>query len=455
MAKKTPFMTSDDLIRFIELSMFFPRDQSTLTYNDILELAYQEMLIGAVPSIMVTHEEYFSFKRREPLLANIGKYDIPNRALGMVLRDLKYSDANGNFNDMTRIAPEDKAFFQNNTGVNQVISKYYIEGNEIVLTPQTSLNPTGYLNHWIFLRPNSLVRNDRACIIQNFVKYITLSNYAALVPGVSSIEIETNVQSISPTVYTFTAVSGTPGPFQFQIGGDNVSTAANLNAAIVAAGLLSTVITVGTTATNVLAFTYNNISTTFYPLNGVIDIDINNIFINFNQLPNSYTDIDVGVPETLYSDGCLVDFLQTLPGHRTYNYDVTLIAINPYNSTTNATSVGQFAVSQLQDFNNNSSGGTMTFYNIIIGDYICLQNECIIPQIPPELHSALAERTVSRILMGMGDRDGYVASQNKLAQMDAAKDTLIGSRVESSVPKVFNRYNLLRMGKRVVRRRFV
>ena len=200
--------------------------------------------------------------------------------------------------------------------------------------------------------------------------------------------------------------------------------------------------------------TYSDISTSFQTaqvvtndiLIGVIDIDVNNMYIQFDQLPTMYTDLDTQQVSTLYSNGCLVDFLQTLPGHRTYNFDVTLQNILPGN-------IGVFPINQLMTYNTNGSGGPETFFNIIVGDYICLQNECIIPQIPPELHSALAERTASRILMAIGDRDGYAASQGKIAQMDKAQDIMLSNRVEGSNIKVFNRYNLLRMGKMTVRRR--
>ena len=115
---------------------------------------------------------------------------------------------------------------------------------------------------------------------------------------------------------------------------------------------------------------------------------------------------------------------------------------------------GKFYVSQLQEYASNSVGGVMEFYPIKVGDYICLQNECIVPQIPPELHHALAERAASRVLMAIGDKEGYAISANKIQEMDQKQATLIGSRVESSVPKVFNRYSLLRLGKSRFRRRY-
>ena len=448
MANVKPWLTTDGLIDFIKLSMAMPIDQSTYSYNDIVKLMNQELQNSAVPALISMHEEYFVYKVTVPLVTNISVYPIPNRASGMALRDVKYSDNRGNFFDMTRIAPEDKAFFQNNTGVNQVLSKYYLEGNNIVLTPQTMTNPTGYLNFFFNLRPNFLVRDDRACTIQNFVKDIVITDYTAIQVG-DTINITTGAQTISPTNYVFTAVTGSiVNPGDFLIGASNAATATNLNTAMLLAGLTTTV------ALNTVTMVYDQISDTFQTaqvttndvLTGIIDIDVDNIYIQFNQLPATYTDIDTQVTETLYSNGCLVDFLQTLPGHKTYIYDIELINIESGN-------IGKFAALDFQSYQNNSSGGTLTYYPIVVGDYMALQNECIIPGIPPELHSALAERTCSRILMAIGDREGYAVSQQKISEMNQNQTKMIGSRIEGSQTKVFNRNNLLRMGKRTVRGR--
>jgi hypothetical protein len=56
--------------------------------------------------------------------------------------------------------------------------------------------------------------------------------------------------------------------------------------------------------------------------------------------------------------------------------------------------------------------------------------------------------------MAIGDVQGYQISQSKLAEMNKYQETLIGSRVEGSISKVFNRYSLLRLGKSRFRRRY-
>lgn len=444
MASAKPYLTTDTLVESVKRRISFPFSQQTFMYSDIVAFANEEMTISAVPTMISEHEEFFIFRQTIPLVSNVSKYIMPSRTMGMALRDIKYVDTNGNFFDMTRIAPEDKAFFQQNTGVNQVTSKYYLEGNYIVLSPQVISGPTGSLLVTFFLRPNQLVRDDRACIIEGYKKYLTILDNTLVVAG-DTFTLTTDVQTPSPVVIELTAVVGAPSANEFQIGATATITASNFVTALNTALATNGITTVNSTSLlSLITIDYDQISDTFI-LESANDtlaytLDNDNIYIQFDQLPTSYTDPDTDVTSSLYSAGGFVDFLQTNPGHQTYNYDVRLLAILSGN-------IGKFNGAQLQGYLSNSSAPPLQYYPIEIGDYICVQHECIIPQIPPELHSALAERAAGRILMAIGDKEGYAVSQNKLEQMDSKQATLIGTRVEGSVNKVFNRNSLLRMGK--------
>lgn len=453
MANAKPYYTTDDLIESVKRRISYPLSQNTFQYSDIVAFLNEELQLSAVPAVKMEHEEYFVYKKTAPLVDGISRYEIPDRAIGMALRDVKYSDPYGNFYDMSRIAPDDKAFFQQSNGSNQTIAKYYLEGNELVLTPQVRTGAQGLLNFFIFLRPNNLVRNDRACIIQNYLKEFTIDN-TNLQAGDQFI-IYTGVQSPNPVENIFTAVAGVPSTNEFQIGGTSILTAANLNTAINAAGIAKvTSSNTSSVTAGKVTISYEDISVNFDVLKGTgntnpegITYDEDNLYIKFDQLPPTYDDPETDITTPLYVGGSsYVDFLQTNPGHRTYTYDIKLVSA--------VGTVGAFAISDLKTYQVNGSGGEMTYYSIKVGDYICLQHECIIPQIPPELHNALAERAASRVLMAIGDVQGYQISQAKIAEMNKMQETLIGSRIESSVIKVFNRNSLLRLGKSRFRRRY-
>jgi hypothetical protein len=434
-----PYYTTDALLDSIKNRIMFPLSQSTLGYKDIVQFLNEELQLNAVPAIRELHEEYFVYKCNPvSLVDGISRYPIPSRAMGMAVRDINWSDSNGNFFKMTRIAPEDKAFFQASTGSNQAVGKYYIEGNEIVLTPQVD-GAAGSLNFFIFLRPNYLVRDDRAAVIQEFQKSLVISNNALVTAG-QTISISIGNQSASPVITILTAVSGSPtSDTEFQIGATVIETATNLNSVINNLGLEG--VSSSIVSTSIVTISYEDVSATFETDSSGITIDSNYLYVKFDQLPSTYTDPETDITETLYETNCLVDFLQTNPGHRTFTYDIKLRQILSGN-------VGKFKISDLKTYLNNSSGGDLKYYPIQVGDYICLANECIIPQIPPELHSKLAEMAAGRILSAIGDKEGYALSLNKQAMMDKQQATLIGQRIESSVPKVFNSSSLLRLGKR-------
>ena len=469
-----PYLTSNDLIASVKRKISFPTSQNTFTSDDILAFANDEMAISQVPSVLEFHEEYFVFVEEVPFVMGQSYYPIPTRALGMKLRDLKYKDSNNNLFDMARIAPEDKAFFQRNIGTSETLSKYYVEGNNVVMLPYLVTTDAISLMFYYFLRPNQLVANERAATITSFNENITVIN-SAITPGDSinignqfftstngidislselgyptiintvgphglttgeSVTIANNTTGAplingtyiatvtSPTQFSIpitTSANGTDGVVylpgqQFLIGSNDIQTATNLAYSINFSGLA--VATNGTPATSLITLAFNTI-----PASQSVETSNTNAFIipqdvqliQFNQVPTTYTDPNTFVTENLYTVGSTIDFLQTNPGHRTYALDVPIQAISGTEVT--------FPVADVPTY-------------MIVGDYMCLSNECIIPQIPPDLHNALAQRVCTMILTSIGDMQGAQATAAKVQEMEKHQITLLDNRVESSPLKV-------------------
>lgn len=398
-----PWLTTDALIAAIKRKIAVPISQVTFTEEDIIAFLNEEMMISTVPSVMSFHEEYFVSELKVPIVEGVNKYPIPERAIGSKLRDLFWSDTQNNFFEMTRVSSEDKAYFQDNLGSNQVIHKYYLEGNDIVLTPQMRSNPTGSLCFFYFLRPNQLVKDDQAAIITNFTKYITIDN-TTLVAG----------NKITIDGVDFEATAGIPTGNQFQIGGTSIVSATNLVNAITTNGVVTA--SNGTPATAVITLKYDDLELVISSNNSsAISIQTAQ-GIEFDEIPTSIV------------NGSVVDFLQTKPGHRLYDFDITI----PNNAISG--SIISFTSADVPE-------------NLIIGDYVCLSNECIIPQIPTDLHNGLVERTCSRILAAMGDQQGLENSMRKIQELEVRQGTLIDSRVDGSCQKITNKNSLLRMRK--------
>jgi len=403
-----PYYTSNNLIEAVKRKASIPLSQVTFTENDILAFANEEMMMSQVPMMLAYHEEYYVYNEEVVLEANKDRYPIPARAIGMRLRDVKYKDNNGNLYDMTRIDPSNRELFQGITYPVNVLAAYYLENTDLVLPhvrPQTS---TGTISFSYFLRPNQLVLDERAAIINDFSKEITVDN-ALLVAGTLL-----NVGNI-----TFTAVVGAPGTNEYQIGASSTDTATNLANAINTNGTYS-----ATSMVAVVSLSYEEVDLSITTPNENNGISIStNIEINFTA--NIDTDV--------FANDDLIDFLQTGSGHKTYGIDREI----PLNGISGATIT--FSDSEVPD-------------GVHSGDYICLAQECIIPQLPDDLHNGLAERVVARLLEALGDREGLGVVNDKIQDIDKRTGNLIDQRVDSDCQKILNKYSLLRLGKSGINR---
>ena len=141
-----------------------------------------------------------------------------------------------------------------------------------------------------------------------------------------------------------------------------------------------------------------------------------NVGIEFEQVPANIT------------NGSKVDFVKAVGGFRTYKFDVKL------GRQAVSSNIIKFTPGQIPE-------------EFKIGDHVCSQYECIIPQIPADLHTLLAERTVARVLEALGDQQGLQNVSGKIAEYEKNQGTLIDNRVEGSPRKVLNRNTFLRYNK--------
>lgn len=318
------YLTSDTLIESIKRRASIPSNQVTFLDADFLAFANEEMMVGLVPSILSVHEEYFVWSEEVPLVSGVSQYAIPYRAIGQKLRDVFYKDSNGNLFEMTRISPDNKSFFQGSQVISQ-LTTYYIQGNNIVMTPDVGTSATGSLVLTYYLRPSELVAESRVGIISS--------------------------------------------------------------------------ITVGASTTDFVVSS-------------------------------------AGIPPSL-TTSVYCDFYQARPGHKMRVFDILPSAVNTSTRTITFT-------------NTDLPSGANA---IVVGDHLSLASECMIPMIPTELHSVLAQRVAARCVESMGDQAGLQAINLKLAEMENKTQSLIDNRVEGSPIKLVNYRNILRTSK-IGRRRW-
>jgi hypothetical protein len=483
-----PFYTSEDLIDAIKRKISIPLSQDTFDEDDILRFVNEEMYLSQVPSVLMFHEEYFVFQVDVGLEADTSRYVIPDRAIGSKMRDLMYVDSSGNTFEMTRINPDDKSAFQNSANSINSLHKYYIEGNEVVLVPNIIGTPTGSLRFFIYLRPNQLVQSTRSATAtaisetSAITKKHLLSNSTYIQTGTDTItsighgfpngarltfsSTGTLPAGInSGTIYY--VVNTTTNTFQIStsLGGSaiNITDVGSGLHTVTRTKILTTIfdpedidfstdtITVANHdfANGDRVLLYNSstmptplIENKFYYVVGVTTntfqlstssggtaVDITFCGEGSTTITSDITVITFSNLPTNITNSTYIDFLQTKSGHRTYSYDV-LLASNAVSGSTlslNAEDVPE---------------------SFIVGDYICSASECIIPQIPSDLHNGLAERAAARILASIGDIEGLQTVNNKIDEINKNQSSILDNRAESSQLKVTARHSLLRFSRR-------
>ena len=534
---KKPYYTSNTLIEAVKRKMAMPISQVTFLDADILAFADEEMFLAQVPSILQYHEEYLVYEQIVPMVPKQSKYAIPPRAIGMKIRDLFYRDLAGQLVQMSRINPDDRSFFEVNSNTTPIPIHYYVQNNQIIITPAVTQNATGNLIFTYYMRPNSLVTDDQAAICEKFSKDVTVVDNSAI--------IQTEVQTIS-----FSEIP-TVGSFNLKYNGIQTTSilwndsAATIQTIIRAIPALSNAVVTGSIASNNLTITFpagdgdlnqilpgpiNRLYTSncltyanfaAFPIEGINDsiyvaLDTN---ISYTWSRNQYIQIQSSLIEIKtatqdrttiklngYSLQAGIDFTVGASSSETAsNLSTAISALNPLYITTNlnGNAITVFYKDRTMSITSNTSnaisvqstitmhipdasaipssivaggmvdilqaeGGhstlnfdvvlqatdisntSLTFkesdlpQEFVVGDYVCAQYQCIIPQVPTDLHNLLAERTCARILESLGDKDGLQAANLKINELEQRQATIIDSRVEGSPLKVLNRSGLLR-----------
>jgi hypothetical protein len=398
------YLTSSTLLDTIKREAFIPVNQSTLTDDDLLDMANQEVRIGMMPSIMQYHQEYLvRSDTPTPIVVNQASYAIPYRAVGGKVRELFYLDNSNNLCLMSRISPDHKPYYQQSAIQNNYLH-YFLEGDSVLLMPFVNSSPVGSLVFSYYMKPNELVDESRVATILTIANTNTSGAITAITAAASAVITSPNHGLTSGNIILISGSNCTPVVDGFQ------------TVSVLDANRFTVPITTTSPGTQG-SWTYQ---TTTY---GV------------DQLPSNVTPfLQGGTTVSGFTPSTLLDICQTLPGHKTMAYDISPLAVNSINKT--ITFYTPDIVQYIYSPNVNAAP--------VPGDYIAFAGEAIIPQIPSDLHDVLSQRVVLRALQALGDTQGYQIAASKLAEMEKSTATLIDNRTEGSPQKVSNLGGTLR-----------
>lgn len=145
------YYTANVLLDSVKRGAAVPSSQIRLTDADMLALADEEIQTRLLPMLVLLRSEYLVTVKSEPIVSGQSTYDIPYRAVGRTIRDLKIRDGNESYS-LPLIALEDTEFAQRG---------FYFQGDKIKLIG----NPTGTLEIHYEVAPSRLALTEDCALI--------------------------------------------------------------------------------------------------------------------------------------------------------------------------------------------------------------------------------------------------------------------------------------------------
>lgn len=156
--------TTTTLLSAINRRAFIPTGQTTFTDADLLAIASENIRNEIVPLIMKIREEYFVYHKDYAITANKQVYDIPPRAVGMVVREIHHINTSGTIQKLNRDEPEQ---LNSTTKTAAIPSAFFIKNNQIWLSTIPSATDGATLRVYFMLMPNELIVTTDAAVISN------------------------------------------------------------------------------------------------------------------------------------------------------------------------------------------------------------------------------------------------------------------------------------------------
>lgn len=206
-------MTADRLLSGVKRRISMPASQVLMVDADILAVADDVTKAYLVPILVALRQDYFVTSSLTPMVADQAEYDIPYRAVGRGLRDLKMVDASESVRDLALISIEDAHMFV----ISTVTHSFYFKGDKVVLVP-TPADATSSLQFWWEQPPANLTTVSSAALITAISDPMvtvstlpstmiasTLVDFVKGTSGNTTLGYDASISSVASTTVTFAA----------------------------------------------------------------------------------------------------------------------------------------------------------------------------------------------------------------------------------------------------------
>lgn len=150
------------LLSAVNRRAFIPTGQTTFENSDIFAIASEQIRNEILPLIMQIREEYFVYHTDYAITANKQVYDIPPRAIGLVVREIHYINGSGNVAKLNRLEPEQ---ITSTTRTTSIPKEFFVKNNQIWLSEIPSSTDGTTLRVYFMLHPNELIATTDAAVI--------------------------------------------------------------------------------------------------------------------------------------------------------------------------------------------------------------------------------------------------------------------------------------------------
>lgn len=153
-------VTSTSFISNVMQLCSLPASQTRVNTSAFYYFSNRKMKDTIVPVIHSLNQEYFVWKTTTAIVANQTQYELPSRAFGRKLRELKLVNTAGGTSNLPQVSIERTQFYR--TG--SLPAAFYMYGDVIEIVPTPTA--TGYsLQLWWFLAPGDIVTPSEAAVV--------------------------------------------------------------------------------------------------------------------------------------------------------------------------------------------------------------------------------------------------------------------------------------------------
>lgn len=205
--------TTDDLLTDVRARTASPTTNDLLSPAELLQLIDEEMRTELARDIVALRSEYWLEEETSAIVAGQSEYRIPDRALGMTLRDVTIYDVNGNEWNVAQVGAADRYVYSGATGT---ASAFTLNNGKVVLLPEPATS--GYtLRLRYYAQPARLALvSDCAAItsalVGTFVKINVATTPSASLTTVGALVDIVRGAGMFESIYTDQAVTAWVSP---------------------------------------------------------------------------------------------------------------------------------------------------------------------------------------------------------------------------------------------------